>query len=96
LEDLLPSRADVDLVLDNLPSSASGPDGIAFAVFSRFREIVAPIILDITHGMIEGRLRPDDDFNPCQKGQARSSLMGHLALNLALRARCQLWMHPTE
>ena len=63
LEDLLPSRADVDLVLDNLPSSASGPDGIPFAVFSRFREIVAPIILDITHGMIEGRLRPDDDFN---------------------------------
>lgn len=63
LEDLLPTQADVDLVLDHLPSSASGPDGIPFAVFKRFRDLVGPIFLEIVHGMIDGRLTAPLDFN---------------------------------
>ena len=42
LSELLPTAADVDLVLNSLPTSACGPDGIPFAVFRRFREFVGP------------------------------------------------------
>ena len=62
-EDLLPTEEDVKLVLDHLPSSSNGPDGIPFAVFKRFRELVAPIFLDIARGMAQGRLTPGEDFN---------------------------------
>ena len=41
VSDLRPSEQDVDTILESLPSSASGPDGIPFAVYGKLKSIIA-------------------------------------------------------
>ena len=63
LDSLYPTVEDVLLVLQHLPSSASGPDGIPFVVYSKFKEILASVFLELAHGMLSGSAVPPSDFN---------------------------------
>ncbi len=63
MQKLLPTKTDVEQVLDNLPSSAAGPDGVPFAVYKALKGIVAPIFFDISRALVNGTGRPPEDFN---------------------------------
>ncbi|CAE8582650.1 unnamed protein product [Polarella glacialis] len=63
LHTLSPKKADVVDVLENLPSSGAGPDGVPFEVYKLLRSLVAPIFLNITNALTDGSDCPPDDFN---------------------------------
>ena len=63
LDDLRPTRADIDQVLNQLPNSAPGPDGIPFSAFRRIKGILAPVLFDVIQGMISGTEVPYEEFN---------------------------------
>ena len=54
VDDLRPTREDVDFVLSHLPHSAPGPDGIPFAALRSIKHLLAPILWDVVQGMISG------------------------------------------
>ena len=63
INDLEPTNEDVDYVLSHLPSSYLGPDGPPFNDFSRFKDLTAPIFLDICTHMLDGTAQLPQEFN---------------------------------
>ena len=65
LDSSLCSKPDLDLVTDiiNRPNnSAPGPDGIPFAAWRAVADIAAPILLNVSDAIADGRV-PPDGFN---------------------------------
>ena len=50
-------------ILYHLPSSASCLDGIPFVVYSKNKEILASVSLELAHCMLSGSAVPPSDFN---------------------------------
>jgi hypothetical protein len=63
IADLTPTLKDVQQVLDALPSSACGPDGIPFAAYAVKNPAIAQIIHEVALAMLEGCEGPPEVFN---------------------------------
>jgi hypothetical protein len=60
---LLPTKSEIETVLDQLPASSPGPDGIPFEAYKKLKHIVINIFYKITRGMMDGTDIPPEDFN---------------------------------
>ena len=63
LDDVRPTKADVDTVLAFLPRSALGPDGIPFHLYGIKRPEISEIIYEVVLAILEGREAPDRSLN---------------------------------
>ncbi|CAE8704051.1 unnamed protein product, partial [Polarella glacialis] len=63
LKDLTPAADDVQAVLDQLPSSAAGPDGVPFGVLCLLKDELLHVFCNIINSMVAGTAVPPDDFN---------------------------------
>ena len=63
INDLRPTKDDVNAVLESLPHSAPGPDGLPFELYGVQNPKIAEIIYDVVLSMFDGSETPYDCFN---------------------------------
>ena len=63
MDELIPTREDVERILRHLPSSACGPDGIPFEAYSNIGPVIIDILLAVTKCMLQEDTPVPDDFN---------------------------------